>query len=73
MSTITFPSKGFTGKTAGWSIAEYNTEPKGWRWWVRWDGELREGVEATYQEAFAAVQAATPGFSFGSRLGLGEN
>lgn len=31
-----FPSEGFTGRTMGWSVAEYDVGDK-WRWWARFN------------------------------------
>lgn len=64
-----FDSRGFTGRTAGWAIAEYTEDPKGWRWWARFDAEIAEGVEPSYEEATAAVKRAVANMDLGTGSG----
>lgn len=37
-SSEEFPSAGFTGRTMGWTVAEYSIGHK-WRWWARFNSK----------------------------------
>jgi hypothetical protein len=59
-----FPSEGFTGRTMGWTVAEYSVGDK-WRWWARFNSTAIDvvanvvtGHANTWAEAVGAAKKA---------------
>lgn len=57
MTTMGKPPGTTTWLSRGWAVARpTNAEGDDWSWWARCDGEIREGFEATEDQATARAQ-----------------